>query len=64
LRQSLFSHQQKVFFSTALQSFKIAIDYRGHLNTGVTMEQQALKNVNNCLNTNIYSDLVTSGGKR
>jgi hypothetical protein len=25
------------------------------------MEQQALKNVNNCLNTNIYSYLETSG---
>jgi hypothetical protein len=27
------------------------------------MEQRALKNVNNCLNTNIYSYLETSGGK-
>ncbi len=27
------------------------------------MEERALKNVNNCLNTNIYSDLETSGGK-
>jgi hypothetical protein len=27
------------------------------------MEQPALKNVNNCLNANIYSYLVTSGGK-
>ncbi len=27
------------------------------------MEQPTLKNVNNCLNTNIYSYLVTSGGK-
>ncbi len=27
------------------------------------MEQRALKNVNNCLNTNIYSYLVTSGGQ-
>ncbi len=26
------------------------------------MEQRALKNVNNCLNTNIYSYLVTPGG--
>ncbi len=25
------------------------------------MEQRALKNVNNCLNTNIYSYLETSG---
>jgi hypothetical protein len=28
------------------------------------MEQRALKNVNNCLNTNIYSYLETSGGQR
>jgi hypothetical protein len=27
------------------------------------MEQHALKNVNNCLNTNIYSYLEISGGK-
>ncbi len=27
------------------------------------MEQLNLKNVNNCLNTNIYSYLETSGGK-
>jgi len=27
------------------------------------MEQHALKNVNNCLNTNIYSYLVTSVGQ-
>jgi len=27
------------------------------------MEQRGLKNVNNCLNTNIYSCLETSGGK-
>ncbi len=29
----------------------------------VIMEQRALKNVNNCLNTNIYSYLETSGGQ-
>jgi len=28
-----------------------------------SMEQCALKNVNNCLNTNIYSYLETSGGQ-
>jgi hypothetical protein len=28
-----------------------------------TIEQHALKNVNNCLNTNIYSDLETYGGQ-
>jgi len=27
------------------------------------MEQHALKNVNNCLNTNIYPYLETSGGQ-
>jgi hypothetical protein len=27
------------------------------------MEQYALKNVSNCLNTNIYSYLETSGGQ-
>ncbi len=29
----------------------------------VVMEQHTLKNVNNCLNTNIYSYLETSGGQ-
>jgi hypothetical protein len=29
----------------------------------VAMEQHALKNVNKCLNTNIYSYLETSGGQ-
>jgi len=29
----------------------------------ISMEQHALKNVNNCLNTNIYSYLETSGGQ-
>ncbi len=27
------------------------------------MEQDALKNVNNCLDTNLYSHLETSGGQ-
>jgi len=27
------------------------------------MEERALKNVNNCLNVNVYSYLETSGGK-
>jgi len=27
------------------------------------MEQRALKNVNNCMSTNIYSYLETSGGQ-
>ncbi len=30
---------------------------------GAPMEQHALKNVNNCLNKNIYSYLETSGGQ-
>ncbi len=34
-----------------------------HLLQLKTMEQRALKNVNNCLNTNIYSYLETSGGQ-
>jgi len=29
----------------------------------VQMEQRALKNINNCLYTNVYSYLETSGGK-
>jgi hypothetical protein len=29
----------------------------------LTIEQHALKNINNCLNTNIYSYLDTSGGQ-
>ncbi len=29
----------------------------------VLMEQHTFKNVNNCLNTNIYSYLETSGGQ-
>ncbi len=28
------------------------------------MEQHTMKNVNNCLNTNIYPHLDTSGGQR
>ncbi len=30
----------------------------------LSMEQHSLKNVNNCLNTNIYSYLETSGEKK
>ncbi len=29
----------------------------------MSMEQHALKNINNCLHTNIYSYLETSGGQ-
>jgi hypothetical protein len=33
-------------------------------NVGIpTMKQHALRNVNNCMNTNIYSYLETSGGQ-
>ncbi len=32
-------------------------------NEADTMEQRTLKNVNKCLNTNIYSYLETSGGQ-
>ncbi len=43
------------------------IDPRCHQvkgNFGITsMELRALKNVNNCLNTNIYSYMETFGGK-
>jgi len=35
----------------------------GHLVWWVTMEQCTFKNVNNCLNANIYSYLKTSGGQ-
>jgi hypothetical protein len=34
-----------------------------NLTAFVPMEQRAFKNVNNCLNTNIYSYLETSGGQ-
>ncbi len=33
------------------------------LPNAISMEQHAFKNVNNCLNTNIYSYLETSGGQ-
>ncbi len=33
-----------------------------HAKETAKMEQRALKNVNNCLNTDIYSYLVTPGG--
>jgi hypothetical protein len=34
-----------------------------NLTLASSMEQRALKNANNCLNTNIYSYLETSGGQ-
>ncbi len=36
---------------------------KGDLINQISMEQHALKNVNNNLNTNIYSYLETSGGQ-
>jgi hypothetical protein len=33
------------------------------VNRKPTMEQRTLKNVNNCLNTNIYSHMEASGGQ-
>ncbi len=43
--------------------FSIFIEYRGCHRKGAAMEQRALQNVNNCLNTDIYSYLETSGGQ-
>ncbi len=34
-----------------------------YIEVSITMEQRTLKIVNNCLNTNIYSYLETSGGQ-
>ncbi len=56
------SHQ-KLFLSYKLifkRSVILIIYY--FVNMSVLMEQRALKNVNNCLNTDIYSYLVTPGG--
>ena len=35
----------------------------GHVNLPLPVEQHSLKNVNNGLNTNIYSYLETTGGQ-
>ncbi len=43
-------------------NFKFANELFG-IPERVTMEEHALKNVNNCLNTNFYSYLETSGGQ-
>ena len=43
-----------------LKLYKTYLCTRG-LDRPSAMEQWAFKNVNNCLNTNIYSYLVTSG---
>ena len=42
--------------------FKLVF-FVGDANICSLMEQDALKIVNNCLNTNIYSYLETSGGR-
>ena len=44
-----------------MASFKT--DSFGNGAVGITMEQRAIKNVNNHLNINIYSYLETSGGQ-
>jgi hypothetical protein len=47
----------------ALEAVAKAFIFFAMLSTQVSMEQHTLKNVNNCLNTNIYSYLETPGGK-
>jgi hypothetical protein len=44
------THRKKTFTAQGIECTK-------------SMEQHALKNVNNCLNTHIYSDLETSRGQ-
>jgi hypothetical protein len=48
----------KIFFKCTANNIFICTKKSSKL-----MEQHALKNVNNCLNTNIYSYLETSGGQ-
>ncbi len=43
--------------------FKQAVYQRRQPKAPSTMEQHTFKNVNNCLNTNIYPYLETSGGQ-
>jgi len=45
---------------SVVQSLSLAAS--SFLNENDPIVQRALKNVNNCLNTNIYSYLETSGG--
>ncbi len=54
--------------TTGIQRNKMAKKYLSYLaSSGITvgnaMEQRPFKNVNNYLNTNIYSHLETSGGQ-
>ncbi len=47
-------------------SFRHAFLQKGQFysrHDSITMEQHALKNANNCMNTNIHSYLETSGGQ-
>jgi hypothetical protein len=39
------------------------IEHKIETKKNLTMEQCTLKNINNCLNTNIYSYLETSGAQ-
>ncbi len=58
-RTSFFAKTSSINFSQLLPL--------SHIDIGVVycsaMDQRALKNINNCLNTNIYSYLETSGGQ-
>ncbi len=47
----------KIFDQRKYSQYSITI------RAGALMEQHIFKNVNNCLNTNIYSYLETSGGQ-
>jgi hypothetical protein len=70
LRQLLFLHRCLICSVLLIMmmrtnvgaKFKFANELFG-IPERVTMEEHALKNVNNCLNTNIYSYLETSGGQ-
>jgi hypothetical protein len=46
-----------------LQSEVVDAGKKVKISLTFSMEQRALKSVNNCLNTNIYSYLETSGGQ-
>jgi len=43
--------------------FAFSLIIEGAHKKGASMEQRALQNVNNCLNTDIHSYLETSGGQ-
>jgi hypothetical protein len=51
------------FFVHLCSDFSGIIGYNGFWAEPSVIEDNALKNVNNCLNTNIYSYLETSGGQ-